>query len=82
MRGVAQGANGMLALVENPQRRSYFLRVNDALYDGEVIAITKDGVVFREKMTDREGRVHTRDVVKRVDGKVQEASAPAKRPAT
>ena len=82
VRGVAQGRNGMLALVENAQRRSYFLRVNDSLFDGQVIAINKDAVVFREKATDRAGRVHIREVVKRVDGKAQEAGIPAKKPAT
>lgn len=81
VRGVAKNGNNMLALVENPQRRSYFLRVNEPVFNGEVIAITKDAVVFREKSVDRTGRVHMREVVKRVDGKTQDAKAPEKKPA-
>jgi hypothetical protein len=81
VRGVAKNGNGMLALVENAQRRSYFLRVHETVFDGEVAAITKDAVVFREKIVDRVGRAHTREVVKRVDGKAQDTGIAAQRPA-
>lgn len=82
VRGVAKNASGPLALVENTQHRSYFLRVNDPLLNGEVVAITKDAVVFREKTVDRAGRVHLREVVKRVDGKMQDVKVLEKKPAT
>ena len=75
LRGVAQGAGGMLAVVESPQRRTYFLRVDEKLFNGEVAAITKEAVTFRERSLDRAGRVHMRDVVKRVDGKAPEIRA-------
>lgn len=66
VRGVARHAGSMVALVESAQHRSYFLRVNDAVFNGEVVSITNDSVIFREKTIDRAGRAHTRDIVKRI----------------
>ena len=40
--------NGMIAVVANPQQRTYFLREGDQLYDGRVEKIAMDGVSFHE----------------------------------
>lgn len=68
LKGVVKGPTGMLAVVENGQRKTYFLHVNDPVFDGDVIRITFDSIVFREKVVDRVGREHSREVVKRVPG--------------
>ncbi len=68
LRGVVKSADGMIALVENAQRKAYFLREKDPVMNGEVIQITGDSITFRQKVTDRAGRVNTRDVVKRIPG--------------
>jgi hypothetical protein len=59
-------SNKMIAVVTSYTNRAYFLRENDALYDGVVNRITPDAVYFRENVLDQFGRVSTREVVKRL----------------
>ncbi len=68
LRGVVKSPEGMIALVENAQRKAYFLRENDPVFNGEVVRITRDTIVFRQKVTDRVGRVSTREVVRSLAG--------------
>ena len=56
----------MLAVVINPANRAYFLRESDVLFNGVVSKITPDSVRFRENYLDPNGRVQTREVVKRL----------------
>ena len=56
----------MLAVVINSANRAYFLRESDVLYNGVVSKITPDSVQFRENYLDPNGRVQTREVVKRL----------------
>jgi Tfp pilus assembly protein PilP len=70
LKGVVKTASGMIAMVENPAKKAYFLRENDPVFNGYVLKITGDSVVFKESSTDNQGRTTTRDVVKRM-------SAPA-----
>ena len=58
--------NMMLAVVINSANRAYFLRESDVLYNGVVSKITPDSVQFRENYLDPNGRVQTREVVKRL----------------
>jgi hypothetical protein len=57
----------MIAVVESSTRKiSYFLRENDPVFNGFVVRITFDTVVFRENVMDRLGKQSTRDVVMKV----------------
>jgi len=58
--------NKMIAVVTNETKRAYFLKDNDALYNGVVSKITPDAVYFKENVLDPNGRVSTREVVKRL----------------
>jgi hypothetical protein len=58
--------NTMIAVVDNNTNRAYFLRENDVVYNGVVSKITPDSVIFRENTLDQNGRVETREVVKRL----------------
>ncbi len=58
--------NQMIAVVTNFTRRAYFLRENDAVYNGLVSKITPDSVFFQENFLDSTGKVTTREVVKRL----------------
>src|SRR5580693_6310025 len=40
--GIVRSSNGMIAVVSNPQARTYFLREGDQLYDGRVDKMGKD----------------------------------------
>jgi len=57
-----QAANAMIAVVTNYTKRAYFLRVNDAVYNGVVSKITPEAVYFKENTLDSRGRVTTHEV--------------------
>lgn len=56
----------MIAVVDTHLNRAFFLRENDQLYNGVVARITPDAVYFRENILDPQGRVTTREVVRRL----------------
>jgi Tfp pilus assembly protein PilP len=64
--GVVKAPNGMIAVVTNPQSRTYFLREGDQLYDGRVEKIAMDGVSFHEAGKDAFGKPVERQVNKRI----------------
>ena len=64
--GIVKSANGMIAVVANPQQRTYFLREGDQLYDGKVEKISMEGVTFHEEGKDAFGRPVERQVNKRL----------------
>ncbi len=66
-KGTVRTVNGMIAVVESTTRRAtYFLRENDPVFNGYVVKITPDSIVFRENVMDRLGRQSTRDITRRV----------------
>jgi hypothetical protein len=64
--GVVKAPNGMIAVVANPQQRTYFLREGDQLYDGKVEKISMEGVTFHEEGKDAFGKPVEREVNKRL----------------
>jgi Tfp pilus assembly protein PilP len=64
--GIVHAPNGMIAVVSNPQQRTYFLHEGDQLYDGRVDKIAMDGVSFHESGKDAFGKPVERDVNKRI----------------
>lgn len=64
--GIVRSPNGMIAVVTNPQSRTYFLREGDKLYDGQVEKIAMDGVSFHEIGKDAFGKPVERQVNKRI----------------
>jgi Tfp pilus assembly protein PilP len=64
--GIVRAPNGMIAVVTNPQARTYFLREGDQLYDGRVEKIAMDGVSFHELGKDAFGKPVERQVNKRI----------------
>lgn len=61
-----ESANKMIAVVTNYTKRAYFLKENDAVYNGVVNRITPDAVYFKENTLDSNGRVNTHEVVVKV----------------
>ena len=64
--GIVRSPNGMIAVVTNPQARTYFLREGDQLYDGRVEKIAMDSVSFHEMGKDAFGKPVERQVNKRI----------------
>jgi Tfp pilus assembly protein PilP len=70
LKGVVTSPNGNIAVVENAAKRAYFLRENDPVFNGSVVRITGDSVVFREMFTDKLGKQSSREVTKKVNAPV------------
>jgi hypothetical protein len=66
LRGVVHSENGFIAVVSNGLNKAYFLKENDPVFNGYVMKITGDSVVFRQTLQDRLGKTFTRDVVKKI----------------
>ena len=66
LKGVVRSENGMIAVVVNSMNKAYFLRENDPIFNGYVLRITGDSVVFRENFQDNLGHPRTREVVKKI----------------
>ena len=66
VRGVVKAESGMIAVVVNSLNKAYFLKENDPVYNGYVVKITGDSVVFKETVQDRLGKESTREVVKKI----------------
>ena len=67
LRGIVKSDNGMIAVVVNATDKAYFLRENDPVFNGYVIKITGDSVVFKETFHDRLGKPLTRDITKTIN---------------
>jgi hypothetical protein len=66
LRGVVKSDGGFIAVVTNNLNKAYFLRENDPVFNGYVVKITGDSVVFQETIQDKLGKPFTREVVKRI----------------
>lgn len=66
LRGVVRSESGFIAVVTNSINKAYFLRENDPVFDGYVVKITGDSIVFQETLQDRLGKTFTREVVKKI----------------
>jgi hypothetical protein len=66
LRGVVKSDNGFIAVVTNNLNKAYFLRENDPVFNGYVVKITGDSVVFQETIQDKLGKSFTREVVKKI----------------
>ena len=66
LRGVVKSDNGFIAVVTNNLSKAYFLRENDPVFNGFVVKITGDSVVFQETIVDKLGKSFTREMVKKI----------------
>ena len=66
LRGVVKSESGFIAVVTNNLNKAYFLRENDPVFNGYVVKITGDSVVFQETIQDKLGKSFTREVVKKI----------------
>jgi len=66
LKGVVRSDAGMIAVVVNTLNKAYFLRENDPVFNGYVVKITDNSIVFKETMQDRLGKSFTREVTKKI----------------
>ncbi len=61
-----ESSHSMIALVTGNTKVTYFLRENDALYDGTVLRIMPDSIELKQNYLDPDGEVRSRQVIKRL----------------
>ena len=66
LKGVVKSDGGMIAVVVNALDKAYFLHENDPVFDGYVVRITGDSIVFKETLQDKIGHPFTREVTKKI----------------
>jgi len=66
LRGIVHSDSGFIAVVSNGLNKAYFLHENDPVFNGYVVKITGDSIVFQETLQDRLGKTFTREVVKKI----------------
>jgi hypothetical protein len=64
--GIVKSDAGMIAVVINAMNKAYFLRENDPVFNGYVVKITGDSIVFKETLQDKLGKSFTREVTKKI----------------
>jgi len=66
LQGIVKSDAGMIAVVVNAMNKAYFLRENDPVFNGYVVKITGDSIVFKETLQDKLGKPFTREVTKKI----------------
>jgi hypothetical protein len=66
LRGVVKSEAGMIAVVVNAMDKAYFLHENDPVFNGYVVKITGDSIVFKETVQDQLGKPVIREVTKKI----------------
>jgi Tfp pilus assembly protein PilP len=66
LKGVVKSDSGMIAVVVNSVEKAYFLRENDPVFNGYVVRITGDSIIFKETVHDRLGKPFEREVTKKI----------------
>ncbi len=64
--GIVKADTGMIAVVVNAMNKAYFLRENDPVFNGYVVKITGDSIIFKETIEDKLGKPFTREVTKKI----------------
>ena len=64
--GIVKSDSGMIAVVVNALNKAYFLRENDPVFNGYVVKITGDTIVFKETIQDKLGKPFEREVTKKI----------------
>lgn len=64
--GIVRSDSGMIAVVVNALNKAYFLRENDPVFNGYVVKITGDSIIFSETVQDKMGKPFTREVTKKI----------------
>jgi len=66
LQGVVKSDGGMIAVVVNALNKAYFLRENDPVFNGYVVKITGDSIIFKETIQDKLGKPFEREVTKKI----------------
>lgn len=57
---------GLVAMINGPDNKSYLVKIGDKVLDGEIIRITPNSIVFRQEVNDPTRIERFREVVKEI----------------
>src|SRR5262249_2830285 len=66
LKGVVKAEVGMIAVGVKAMNKACFLRENDQVFNGYVVKITGDSIIFKETVQDKLGKSFTREVTKKI----------------
>ncbi len=66
LQGIVKSESGMIAVVVNALNKAYFLHENDPVFNGYVVKITGDSIIFKETIEDKMGKPLEREVTKKI----------------
>jgi Tfp pilus assembly protein PilP len=64
--GIVKSQGAYLAMATGFRGKTYFIHPDDELYDGKVVKIRSDAVVFNQILTDSQGKKLSQQVVKKL----------------
>jgi hypothetical protein len=64
--GIVKSKGTLMAIAEGYRNKTFFVREKADLYDGKVLEIKNDGVVFSQTLTDSHGKKITQQVIKKL----------------
>ena len=67
LQGVVRTPQGLSAMMSGPDNKGHLIRVGQKTFDGEVIRITQNSVVFRQEVNDPTRIERYREVVKELN---------------
>lgn len=73
LRGIVRTAQGLIAMFQGPDAKSYFVKSGQRLYDGSIIAMDPSTVTFRQEVADPLSPVKTREFKRTLNNETEEA---------
>jgi type IV pilus assembly protein PilP len=64
LKGIVKSEGSFIAMLQGTDGKSYFCKVGQRLFDGQIVAIDKETVTFRQDVTDPLSSVKTRELKK------------------
>jgi Tfp pilus assembly protein PilP len=74
LKGVVKTVDGWLAVLEGPDKKGYFVRLGQRMYDGVITAIDAAGLTFRQEITDPLSPAKSRDVRRLLNSALEESN--------
>ena len=64
--GIVKSKGELTAIVQGYRDKTFFIHANDILYDGKVLEIRNDAVIFDQTLTDNLGKKISQQIVKKL----------------
>ena len=66
VKGIMKDRGVFMAMLQGPDKRTYWVRAGEKLFDGSVKTVTADSIVFAQDVNDQLSAVKQREIVKKL----------------